>query len=191
MKLSTVRLLFFVLLISYEVSAQKYEREYRIQEMQVPEQALQFVRESGFDRKIRWYAEEGWQRHSIEAKTRFNKHRYSIEFDTTGRLEDIEIVIDRRKLPAATRQAILSKFASDFEKFKIIKIQIQYSGDPVALRQLTAKPFDTQNVIVKYELIVKGRTSGKAHWYEYLFTDKGVAEHRTVSLFRNTDNLEY
>lgn len=173
------------------VYAQKYEREYRIKDEQVPAAALEFVEALNFDRKIRWYAEEGASKRSIEAKTRLEKHRYSIEFDTAGYLEDVEVEVDWDQLPAAVLETICSQLTDDFDKFKIIKIQVQYSGDTDALRGLTTAQFDAGKVEVKYELIVKGVEAAKVNWYEYLFAGDGMQEQRLIILFRNTDNLEY
>lgn len=191
MKLSMLFLFFIQLLISNVLLAQKYEREYRIKSGEVPSEARQFVEDLDFDRNIRWYMEEGLDQRSVEAKTKYQGYRYSIEFDTTGQLQDIEVEVEWKALPTETLQAICSQLSEDFDKFKIVKIQVQYSGNQEVLQQLTTDGFDTNSADVKYELIVKGAEPGEVNWYEYLFSDAGTLEHRTVIVFRNTDNLEY
>lgn len=191
MKLSMLFLFFVNMLISNVLLAQKYEREYRIKSGEVPSEARQFVENLDFDRNIRWYMEEGLDQRSVEAKTKYQGYRYSIEFDTTGQLQDIEVEVEWKALPTETLQAICSQLSEDFDKFKIIKIQVQYSGNQEVLQQLTTDGFDTNSADVKYELIVKGAEPGEVNWYEYLFSDAGTLEHRTVIVFRNTDNLEY
>lgn len=191
MKLSMLFLLLIQLLSSNVLSAQKYEREYRIKSGEVPSEARQFVEDLDFDRNIRWYMEEGLDQRSVEAKTKYQGYRYSIEFDTTGQLQDIEVEVEWKALPTEKLQAICSQLSEDFDKFKIVKIQVQYSGNQEVLQQLTTDSFDTDSAEVKYELIVKGAEPGEVNWYEYLFSDAGTLEHRTVIVFRNTDNLEY
>ncbi|MEZ4934623.1 MAG: hypothetical protein R2788_21160 [Saprospiraceae bacterium] len=71
----------------------KYEKESRLKEKDVPSIALDFIDSLAVKKKVRWYLEEGFNRTSVEAKFKMDNRKYSIEFDTIGNLEDIEIQV--------------------------------------------------------------------------------------------------
>ncbi len=125
---------FFLILItavhcSNNLGAQeKYEKESRIREKYVPTKALQFIDSSDLKSRIRWYLEEGLNRKSIEAKFKHEKVRYSVEFDTLGNVEDIEIEIPWEDLNSQLKDSISLHLKKDCLKHKIVKVQIQYSG---------------------------------------------------------------
>ena len=90
-------------------SQQKYEKEYRITTEDLPTEALNYINAFPFDKKIKWYREEGLNTSSIEAKTRYKKQKYSIEFSNDGTLEDVEIKIPFKSIPAKTKSAITAE----------------------------------------------------------------------------------
>lgn len=93
-----------LLAVSTTVFAQqKYENEIRISRDSVPTKALAFIDTAPFDKKIRWYKEYFIDGTSIEAKTRYQGKRYSIEFDPSGELEDVEIDHRWRHAPEQVR----------------------------------------------------------------------------------------
>ena len=169
----------------------KYEKEYRIKEEAVPQQALDFVASLAFDRRVKWYKEERLQGTSIEAKTCFNKHKYSIEFDSLGRLEDVEIKIKWQAIPPAVQQAILATLEEQLARHRLIKIQRQWSGPPKAVLASVQTQTQQESVVKKYEIVLKGKSEEGIQWYEYTFTAIGLEESRRRIILRNTDNLTY
>jgi hypothetical protein len=101
---------------SLAFSQLKYEREYRISKEEVPEEALAYIQKIGFDKKVKWYREEGLKSWSIEAKTRDNGQLYSIEFDSLGRIEDVEIKIKWKEVHEEGKKAIEEVLRKDFSK---------------------------------------------------------------------------
>jgi hypothetical protein len=57
---------------------QKYEKESRLKEKDIPIKAHHFIDFLVAGNRIRWYLEEGLERTSIEAKFKLNNQKYSI-----------------------------------------------------------------------------------------------------------------
>jgi len=170
---------------------QKYEREVRIEQDSVPSKAIDYVAQLQFSSKIKWFKENGLKRTSFEAKTKSKGKKYSIEFNSDGILEDVEIIISKKKLPAEVYKNITQYLRKDLSKFKWGKIQIQYSGDPKAVQQKVVTGALSEGLIIRYELIVSCRLNKKYQKLEYLFSDTGAFVERKSILLPNTDNLEY
>lgn len=169
----------------------KYEREYRIREDAVPGPALEFVNALKLEGKVKWYMEEGLGQKSIEAKAKHRKKRYSIEFDLSGTLQDMEVEIRRDEVDEMALKHIDATFNKDFDRYKITKIQTQYSGESAALLRLAHSGGLEEGITKRYEIIVRGRKEGSTHFYEYTFTAQGDFLHRATIVLRNADNLEF
>lgn len=85
----------FVVALSNDKGQTKYEREFRMSEKKVPQKAREFVHSMDFESKVKWYFEENLQGNSIEAKLKQQGQQYSVEFDTLGTLQDVEVEIIR------------------------------------------------------------------------------------------------
>lgn len=171
----------------------KYEREYRLDKSQVPEQALQFVEALKLSSKVKWYKEENLKTNSIEAKTKYKSQKYSIEFDTSGIIEDIEIEIPWLAILPDTRTAILQYFEASFDKHKIYKVQRQFSGNAASLLQIPSnEPIQsTDDILLRYEIVAKVKRQKNYQKLELLFSEKGELIQQSIILLKNTDNLEY
>jgi hypothetical protein len=188
-----ITLLLSLLIITHLAFSQdKFEKESRITIDDVPKNAKAFVFKLTPSKKVKWYLEEGLTEQSIEAKTKYNSKRYSIEFDTLGQLQDVEIVLHYKQLSDSLKDAINTHLKSVFRKFKIKKIQIQYSGKPEAiLTALKDGNIKERNIITKYELIVKGKTDVSKDLYEFTYNSDGVFEKSLKIILKNTDHLEF
>ncbi len=193
MKINNILLFFMpVLLLPLFTEAQtKFEKEYRIKTDEVPETALQFIRTSNTDLSEKWYYEENQLDNSIEAKFKFNKKRYSVEFDTMGNLQDIEIETDFEALAEALQSKITASLQNNYSKHKIRKLQVQYSGDINSLAELLENSASQNRYKVRYEIIVKGRKNRQWNLYEITFNHAGELKKTDQIIFRNTDNLEF
>lgn len=169
----------------------KFEKEYRIRDNEIPAKAKQFVDSLNISARVKWYMEEGTDTKSVEAKTKRDKKSYSIEFDTLGNIQDIEIEISKDQMPDAVLKAIHAKFAHEFAKYQFVKIQVQYSGRQADLLGFMLDKYGKEAVVIKYEIVVKGKNEGRYKWYEYTFSSNGNPENRSTVVFRNTDNLEF
>jgi hypothetical protein len=181
-----------VFLLINNISAQdKYEKEYRISLDEVPTSAKLFVDSFGFHKKIKWYIEESLTGKSIEAKTKKQKQKYSIEFDTLGRLEDVEIQKKWKQLPNSFQQIANNHFENEFKKSKIIKVQEQFTGSESRILDYLLNKNNKNGLIIKYEIVVEGSDENGVKWYEYTFLENGEVEGRKNIIFKNIDNLEF
>jgi hypothetical protein len=169
----------------------KFEKEYRIKTRSVPNLAIEYVSQFGFTVKVKWFREESYTGKSIEAKVKQDKTRFSIEFDTIGNLQDIEIEIRSQEIAPMIMSKIRTQFGKDFAKHKINKIQRQFSGESQSIFNRLNGNSEDEAVFIKYEIIVKGKKDGKTSLYEYLFDRNGELEKRALIVFRNTDHLVY
>lgn len=170
----------------------KFEREYRIKEIDVPEPALEFIESTFGNQKVKWYAEESQDGKSIEAKTKFRKYKYSVEFDTAGNLQDIEKTIDFDEIPAETIHVITNSLTNEFGDFKILKIQVQYtSGDLDTMKELVKKGNSQQHFDKKYEIVLETRDDKTYKAFEVLITKKGRVEKLLEMDLRTMDNMQF
>jgi hypothetical protein len=179
------------LLVKTSYSQTKYEREYRIKPHEVPLQARQFVDSIGPSGKIKWYYEENLEDNSIEAKFSFRNKKYSVEFDTSGILQDIEVLLSLDELPEVVAGTMTQKLDSVFVKYTIRKIQIQYTGDPRALLSVLKEEPVKPHYRVRYEVVLKGKKEKYHKIYEITFSEGGRIEEIAEIVFKNADNLEF
>lgn len=188
---SNLCLLFGLLLIQFSFSQEKYEREIRKSENDIPKKAIDFINTLNFNSKIKWYKEFGLNSTSFEAKTKLNGRKYSIEFDSIGNLEDAEIIIKEAQIQDLIFRKIKSRLKTDKNKFKIGKIQIQYSGNNKSVKQKILNNENNAKLITRYEIIVTAKVNKKFQKFEYLFSDSGEFIQSKIIILKNTDNLEY
>lgn len=189
-----LKTLAFVLILihcfTHAIAQEKVEKEESIQKSEVNSQALSFVEAANFGKKIRWYKEYGIKKESIEAKVKFRRNWFSIEFDSNGNLEDIEQVIKFRKLPKNVRTVISDDLAKRFDKFRVLRTQLQWLEDPKTLLTF----FNDKNgrpAAEGYELEVEGFLDGKISTYEVTCTNSGEILSVLQYVPRPTDNLDF
>jgi hypothetical protein len=169
----------------------KYEKEYRIEPEEVPQKAFQFIHSEGNDFSEKWYFEENLEGNSIEAKFKYLRKRYSVEFDTLGNLLDIEVETPFNDLPGNLQTSIKTSLQNTFSKFTIRKMQLQYSGAINSFADFIAESAKEKQYTIYYELVVKGRKNRKWYLYEMTFNHFGELEKTEQIILRNTDNLEF
>lgn len=172
----------------------KYEREFRIRKAQFPESAYEAV--EGYlnkARRIRFYKEIDSSRQSFEIKFKKDRLHYSIEFDPSGALEDVEIRVRAVDLPNASYEAIESFLEATFDKHRIRKIQQQYPRNAFSSdKETLTKAF--QNLLLpqlQYELIIMGRKEAGYNEYEVLFDSEGSFIKLRKALPANYDHVLY
>lgn len=185
------KLIIYAVLTSSTLLAWSQEREYRIQATDAPSIAVDYLNTFAFDKKIKWYLEINDTTQSIEAKTKWKKHKYSIEFDTTGKLQDVEITVDEDEIAPATLQGLQRYMTDSFTSYKICKIQRQYSGEPKAIRDFVLNNVESNTITRCYEIVAEINDKGVKKRVEFLFDNKGKPIRTTRLYYRNTDNLEY
>ena len=173
------------------LAQQKYEREYSIKSSAAPVQALEFVNTVFKGAKIHWYGEESLKGTTIEAKLKSSGKRYSIEFDKSGEIQDVEILSSFKAIPSKTRTVMNENLDKEFKKFKVDKTQIQWTASESVLKKALLSETIPASVRIRYEVIVKATKSKLSNYYEVLFEDNGniVSVHEIVQ--RNSNNLIY
>lgn len=171
---------------------EKFEREYRVKEADVPKIASDFTNAINFKKRLKWYAEESNDGKTFEAKVCYNKHLYSIEFSETGTLLDIEKKVKFKELDTKSASSIVDYLKTNFKKFKIKKAQIQYKGATKELNQIFTPDFEnTQHFIEGFELIVKAKKDKKYKLYELFFDVNGKIKKTLNIVPSNSLNLEF
>lgn len=183
----------FIFLGQVIFSQEKFEREYRIQESEVPKKAILFMEQIHTIKKTRWYAEENISFHSYEAKVKINNHLHSFEFDSTGVFEDVEILMKSKEIEEKVLQAIHQYLESIFIRYKFLKIQMQFSKlEEEIILMVNQKKHNYNEIVKKYEIIVKGKKENeKSKLYEFTFDELGRFLKFDLIVQRNSDNIEF
>lgn len=180
----------FWLLTLSTYAQQKYEREYRVKEGQVPQRAVEFIQKCNFKKKVKWYVEESQDGKTFEAKSRKNGNKFSIEFDTKGNVLDVEKKVRFSKLPEKIQQQLTKTLSKRFRKYKIKKVQIQWQTDhDFYIELIHGRGEDEINEF--YEIVVKGKRTTSYELYELLLTKEGTIVKELKFAPENLDNLEF
>ncbi|MBU2995575.1 hypothetical protein KO500_03990 [Cellulophaga baltica] len=176
------------------VAQEKYEREFRIRKKEFPPKALQLIETRLSDAKrIKYYKEIDSSITSFEVKFKKARLWYSIEFDTQGELEDIEIKIKSVDIPNDSYEAIERYLHNTYSMYKIQKIQQQYKATTLTSTETTLKNA-FQNLMlptVNYELMVAGKKEAKYEDFQILFDAGGNFKSIKKSLPPNYDHILY
>lgn len=192
MRISVISIFLIVFSVSNNIFAQeKFEKESRIKQKDVPSEALLFTDSLNSNTKIKWFREEGMTRKSIEAKFKQNNARYSIEFDTLGNIEDVEIEVNWQDIEPEIRDSVSVQLTLNCSKYKIVKVQKQFTGNVNDLFSLLKTGKKSEHLKIKYEIIVRCNQQKKVDLFEYLFSDKGKLISISKIVFRNSSHLEY
>ncbi|WP_134090477.1 hypothetical protein [Olivibacter sp. XZL3] len=189
-------LLFFLLFCLPYVETkgqEKLEREYRISVDKVPEKAKDFVKNTYSNTKVKWYKEESFSGFSVEAKMKWKGQLHSVEFDTLGNLQDVEVAIDFNDISKANQERVHAYLKANFQHYKISKTQLQLKGPPAQLQRIITNENQAQleKFAINYELVVKGRhhEDNIVHFYELLVDRKGAVINRSKIVERAVNHL--
>ena len=189
---SLTSIVLFMLLHSPLWCQYKFEREFRVPEHDVHIASRNFMDSAGIDKKIKWYREESQDGTTVEAKVRHLGARHSIEFDTAGNLLDIEVEVRLRDLEAETERNIVKSLDSVFSKYKIRRIQAQWSGSRQKQLLLLQSGQSIDRAASRYEIVIKGkRDSGNSKFYEVLIEANGGIVKILPIITRSVDNLDF
>ena len=186
--------LLFLSLLPIAVNGQvKYEQESRLRVEEVPLAARAFIQQVDTGRKVKWYYEENLEGNSVEAKFKRNCQRYSVEFDTLGNIQDVEIEVKSQALSPALQQKLLLTLDSLYQRHKIRKIQQHYQADKTQLLKLLQQETvqEATGIYTAFELIVKGKQEQGTELYELLLSPNGALLEQRRIIFKNATHLEY
>jgi hypothetical protein len=180
-----------VFLFQFGFTQDKFEKESRIKAEMAPSIAQAFVSKISGIKCVKWYAEEGLGTSSYEVKFKLNKKQYSVEFDTLGVVEDVEIITEYKLLPESVRKNIEAFLAKVCHKFKIVRIQRQFIGQEEELINLIQNNIMADDLQTNYELVVKCKEPSETNLFEYLFDSSGKVLSSAKVVFKNSSHLEY
>lgn len=178
-------------LSSFGQENKKFEKEYRLDPGEVPEKALTFMNPEHRKVDIRWYFEENLYDNAVEVKFKRQGNWYSVEFDTAGSLEDIEIEFEFNSIGRQIRNKIRATLDTLFAKRKIRKVQWQYTGEIVSFDDFLAARSENKISPTGYELVVKGKRDKVWQLYEIFFDAKGNRIRTSKIISGDTTNLEF
>ena len=167
----------FFLMSSFCFSQVKNEREERIPISEFPKVAQSYFNVISQNVKyLKFYKETDGDKQSFEAKFKIKKLYYSVEFDTLGKLEDIEIVIKKKHIPKNIIKEISKYFDKNFRKARLIKIQKQYVNytkktDKQFIQQIVDNPNDKHT---HFEIIAEIKTKEIHELREFTFDKNGI-----------------
>ncbi|TDE09165.1 hypothetical protein [Dyadobacter psychrotolerans] len=170
---------------------QKYEREFGIKPNAVPEMAVEFVSSVFKKSKIHWYGEQSLTGKSIEAKLKYSGKRYSIEFDESGHIQDVEIISSISKMNSSGQAKLKDSLSISFSHYKIVKTQVHWQGPERILKESLLENMAVKGVLVRYEIILKGFRDRIERYFEVLSENDGTVVSIKEIVQRNTDNLIY
>jgi hypothetical protein len=169
----------------------KYEKEYRVKQENVPALAVNYLDSLNFKSKVKWYKEIGINSNSFEAKTKYKGKKYSVEFSEEGFFEDIEIEIELSEIPSLTLNSISKYLAENYSKYKIEKVQVQYSGNKNLVFDFLLYQNINDELIINYEIILSSKIDGAFKMFEFLFSNSGNFIQKKEFVLKRTDNIEY
>ena len=154
-------------------SQEKIEKESGIKASQVPSPAKEWL-EDAFENvdKPKWYLELSQQGKSYEAKFKYNNHFHSVEFDSLGNVQDVEIELKESELNPEIWKEIQAYFDSDYLEVKVEKIQRHLAGSPSDLEDYFDEE-ESEGIITRYEIVYQGKNDLWELW-EAIFDKNGV-----------------
>lgn len=173
------------------VAQTKYERESKISHKEVPKPAKEFINATELDLKIQWFRELSNDRTSFEAKFKLNKDKFSVEFDSLGKIQDIEFNIDINRMGHITRKNIEEYLSIKYSNYKVEKWQEQWTGEEIKLVQ-SMRTLERNDVLtLKYEGIIRVLNGKKYETYEFLFNKDGTLLSQSLIIESNRTNLDF
>lgn len=169
-------------------SQEKIEKELRIKPHEVPSAAKNWMKYA-FEKaeKPKWFLEYSQNGKSYEAKFHYQGHFHSVEFDSLGNVEDVEIEIKESEVSIGVWTGIQSYLELKFDQVKVEKIQRQVTASKSDMKDF----FDEgkkEGIVIRYEIVFQGK---KEHWelWEALFDDSGKFLSILKVQIRPNDNL--
>ncbi|WP_420316367.1 hypothetical protein [Ekhidna sp.] len=189
-----MRLVCYVLLIlvisESRAQEKKNEKETPIKLKNVPEYILKCL-EPYTSNKTQYYRERDGEKKSYEIKFKYLNRKYSVEFDDSLKLEDVEIEISEEKIDENAMKRI-KKHLSTFEKFKFQKIQLQISSNDAPDQEVIKKAITNQiGDIINYEIEIGIKEKGEWSFFEMTFSQSGEFLFQREIIERSSNNILY
>ena len=170
----------------------KKEVEKRIDVEDVPQEAVEDLSENVEEfENVKWYYQEDGLKRVFEAKFKQFSQKYSVEFDTLGKIYNVEIVINKKQIPKKAYEQMVSYLEAEFDDYKFRKIQREHLGEADDLFDLIEDNERDDDLTIKYEVKVNGKIDKRRALYEISFDAKGEVLNRREVVLQSTDILDY
>ena len=111
-----------LLTLSLIAQDKKVEKESKLNRSEVPPRIEQLLSEFLNEAKhISFYQEEDGEENKIEAKFNFEGSFYSVEFNDSLQLEDVEVIVKENEIEPGVMLQI-NEYLSSFDKAKILSL---------------------------------------------------------------------
>ncbi|HBQ60014.1 MAG TPA: hypothetical protein DD671_10420 [Balneolaceae bacterium] len=143
-------------------------------------------------KKVDFYLQSHGEMISFEAKLDWEGHQYSIEFDSTGSLIDVEQLIKFEQLPEALRNTITEEIDKQYTRFKFTRIQRQFSAseeddNDEVLEDVLDEDFE--DLIINFEIEIDAQNKKVLGSFELLFDEHGNLIQKRRIVRRSLDNI--
>ncbi|MEQ8525775.1 hypothetical protein [Gracilimonas sp.] len=170
----------------------KDEVEKSIDRNEMPASALSLINQFWKEeKKADFYRQSDGEMISYEVKLNWEDHQYSIEFDSTGSLIDVEQIIEIEELPEALRNTITEEIDKQYSKFKFTRVQRQFSAsgndDEEVLENILEEDFE--DLLIRYEIEIDGQNKDELGSFEMLFDVNGNFIQKRKIVRRSLDNI--
>jgi len=193
--MKTIRNLLLIIFFLSSISVlgqDKLEQEVRVKAQQVPLEARKWLKDA-FEsvRKPKWYKEFSELDYSFEAKFKLKGRFHSVEFDSLGNVLDVEIEIEWESLSEEVKANLTLYFEETLRRFKLKKIQIQYSGLPGDLEDFFDEE-ETDGVLIQFEIEYQAEDQSEVIriWEGTFSSDGKFLTHRRI-IVRELFNLSF
>jgi len=198
MKIKVWMIAVIILFISSPIlkaQAVKNEVEDSIKREEMPKNALETLDEfwQGLN-DIRYYFQTDGDSQSYEAKLEWQGSSYSIEFDDSGKVLDVEQLIEWDQVSSSASEGIGEYLQKEFRRVNITRLQRQYiaddeddSDDEDFIDDILEG--DEEDFEIRYELEVEGRSGRQIGAFELLFDHSGDLIQRRKIERRSVDNI--
>ena len=189
MRLHFTFLFFFI--ISIAQSQTKNEIEKRINTEDVPFEIIEDLNlhVKKID-KVKWYFQTDGKKNVYEGKFKQHSQKYSVEFDTLGKIANVEVNIKKREIPNDIFENISNQLRDAFKDYKIEKIQREYLGNEELFKVISNKN-PNNNLKIRYEILVNAKIENYRKLFEILFDSKGYIINKREITPQSTDILDY
>ena len=181
----------FCFILGFSQSQTKNEVEKRVNTEDVPSDIIEDLNlhVKKID-KVKWYFQTDGKKNVYEGKFKQHSQKYSVEFDTLGKIANVEVIIKKREIPNDIFENISNKLKDTFKGYKIEKIQREYLGNEELLEVISHKKSNT-DLKIRYEILVNAKIENYRKLFEILFDSKGHIISKREVILQSTDILDY
>lgn len=190
-KLNVIWVMLLMLLASVSYG-QKREIEKAVSSADVPENAKKWLDDTyEGNPNVRWFFQTDGEKEVFEAKLKWKRKWHSVEFLPDGEILNIEILMRHKDLDKEVQQNLSTYLNDTYQRSKIDRIQIQYTGDSGDLEDLIDENEMGPSLTIMYEIEYFGRQNGKNNIWEGHFDKQGNFIKKRAIELRSTDVLNY